>query len=188
MADVPTEQDVLRYRKKWRDSRFWEEERVLDELFCERMPQNTSFEEVLIKISAMDALYSTMIKDADFVPLAEAVCEQGIDERLQAGELKVVEELVEAGRLATGTQYCAFATKYCSFHKPDHYSICDSVVRDMLWHMTNWDYSYFGCTKEGMTNYLIFHKCMDEFMALYGLQEFSRREIDRYLWLKGKGY
>ena len=47
-------------------------------------------------------------------------------------------------------------------------------------------YKFVTFKNEDLKNYKIFIEILDSFMDYHGLKGFSRKEIDRYLWLLGK--
>ena len=94
-----------------------------------------------------------------------------IEQRLAKGDLSIVEEIA---RNPNGTRQFSFATKFCSFHNPTAYPIFDSSVRNAL-------------RREGVSNnkfdsdFLLFKKEIDAFIARNSLQGCSYKEIDHLL-------
>ena len=81
--------------------------------------------------------------------------------------------------------FYSFASKYCSHHRPEHFPIYDSYVDKMLMHFSRVSGSA-SFHKADLKQYERFVQIIGEFQRHFGLQEFSLREIDIYLWLAGK--
>lgn len=199
MPDItkPTAEDVRRYQEVWHSNRFGREEGALDMLF-QAYPGNQRFEEVLVKISSLNALYSAGVLPDEYVKIADMICDLGIDERLQAGHPGLVEDIANGTREAIrgmkgpkgrprGRRY-AFATKYCAFHNERAYPMRDSLVMDMLGKFRRRKDEGFAYKGSELEYYPEFRGVVERFKVAYGLTEFSFREIDRYLWLLGQEY
>jgi hypothetical protein len=63
------------------------------------------------------------------LPLANHIVELGIDPLLDKGSLEVVERIAQSGT----KRYYSFATKYCSWHRPNVYPMWDRNVDECLW-------------------------------------------------------
>jgi len=50
----------------------------------------------------------------------------------------------------------------------------------------NKQYRFADLTHESLRNYSVFEDAMKSFIRKFGLDQFSNREIDVFLWLKGK--
>ena len=81
--------------------------------------------------------------------------------------------------------FYSFATKYCSHHYPEKYAIYDSYVDDVLKYFRNVDcFSEFA--NEDLRKYERFVEVLREFATFYGLEDYSLKDLDRYLWQLGK--
>jgi hypothetical protein len=82
----------------------------------------------------------------------------------------------------------SFATKYCSFHRPDVYHIYDGLVAHVLNTLLKQGETFDTFTRgeHWITDYAIWHRSTSRFRAHYGLEEFSIRDIDKYLWVLAK--
>jgi hypothetical protein len=82
--------------------------------------------------------------------------------------------------------YFSFATKYCSWHNPEAYPICDSNVKKYLRRLQKESDFAMGFDIYGDDwTYPDFRKAMDAFRKHYGLGSFTYKEIDKFLWLYG---
>ena len=118
---------------------------VLSELF-EQYSTNTQFYDVLIKVTVLNSLYSAGLnnndgsKTIDVVTMTKhIILEPCFDNWLQSDEEK--EQIKAYNYIAVGLSEArdenynkcyAFASKYCSWHRPDIYSIMDSRAKKNL--------------------------------------------------------
>ena len=72
--------------------------------------------------------------------------------------------------------FYSFASKYCSHHNQVEFPIYDSYVDIVLRYFRKADKFYK------------FKNILLKFKEYYGLQEFSLKELDKYLWQFGKFY
>jgi hypothetical protein len=83
----------------------------------------------------------------------------------------------------------SFATKYCSFHRPESYPIWDSHVDEYLAQLRNQEKHKQGgfrqFKRKDLWNYPEFKKIVTEFRDYYGLQEFTFKQIDGFLYYEG---
>ncbi len=97
-------------------------------------PSNEEFEKVLIKVAALNSLYSTHVRSIHLIPLAQNIIEiKDIDKKIHHGDLQVVNQIASL-KISPSEKwyYFSFATKYCFFHKPELYPIYDSKVVGLL--------------------------------------------------------
>lgn len=81
----------------------------------------------------------------------------------------------------------SFATKYCSHHNPEDFPIYDSFVDKVLRYFRDMD--GFSEFKNGdLKNYKRFKEILNDFRMFYGLQTYSFKDIDKFLWQFGKEY
>ena len=114
-----------------------------------------------------------------------------IDNRLEQGDLSLVKAIASKdGDPILPKKFYSFATKYCSYHQPDKYSIYDRYVGLVLTELQKRDgYSDFKRI-EDLTDYNRYMKALDDFRTYYGFpeNEYSKKKLDKYLWLLGKEY
>jgi hypothetical protein len=107
----------------------WDDESdpALNLLFTQ-YPKNTNLDHVLLKVVALNALYSTMIRVSSKITptvydVARHIIHLDIDAKLDEGSELLVDQIANTNQLAIKLgkekQYnYSFATKYCSFHRP----------------------------------------------------------------------
>jgi hypothetical protein len=127
-ADFDSENEVL--------------EEALGELF-RQYPHNTLPAQVLLKVTALNAMYSTQIplystRIPTLFELVDHIVALDIDSRLERGDEGLVFDIakIEVPPKAIRFNY-SFATKYCSWHNRNAYPIFDSRVYEYLCHAVN---------------------------------------------------
>lgn len=180
----PSCEEAARYLKRWDETeRFVLQERALGKLFHTLAPFNTDLSDVLLKASVLNDFYGTNIYAV--FPVAKHILELKIDERLRTGDVTLVNEiaLVEAG--GKTKRFYSFAAKYCSHHEPEHYPIYDSYVDRVLRYFRERD-RFCRFRNKDLRDYLRFKEILELFRAYYGLERYSLKELDQYLWQLGK--
>lgn len=156
-------------------------EKALAELFA-AYPTNDDASHVLLKVVALNSLYSTRILAV--LKLAMLIAGQAakIDAALAAGSPEAVEAIAGGGQ--TDLTFYSFATKYCNWHKPDSYPIYDSRVDKYLWSLNKQGIMHSEKLVErgDLWLYSSFREVMTAFREEFGLQTFSFKEIDKFLW------
>lgn len=156
--------------------------RSLEVLFRETYPMNTELTEVLIKVSSLNDFYATnILKTYD---VAKHIQELNIDERLKKGETSLVDDIATVTLGGKTKRFYSFATKYCSFHEPEMYPICDSYVEKVLMHFRQVDH-FFDFKEGDLRDYSMFISILDAFKEKYGLMRYNRKELDRFMWKYG---
>ena len=108
-----------------------------------------------------------------------------IDERLQMNDYTLVNDLAQKGKLKK--KYYSLASKYCSFHNPDHFPIYDSYVEKMLLAFKKAGYiPSIEFDKEELKDYTRFQQIMNHFKNQYDFGKFSLRDMDKFIWAMGK--
>jgi len=175
--------------QKEENRKYAPQEKSLNKLFGKTYPLNNDLDDVLIKVSSLNDFYSTNI----FSPYAVAkhIVELDIDLKLEQGDLPIVNTIAKVvmteGKLPI--DFYSFATKYCSHHKPLTYPIYDSYVVKMLLYFKKYDEKFdqfYSFKKESLRTYEIYKEAISKFREFYGLTKFNLKEIDKYLWMKGK--
>ena len=187
-ADIPAPsiREVMRYQASWEalDS-YREQERALNHLFFELAPENKDIADILLKVTALNQFYSTNIFSV--YPVAEHIKALDIDSRLKAGDESLVDDIRIVALNGKEKNFYSFASKYCSHHNPDAYPIYDSYVDEVLRYFRNTD-RFTGFRTGELKNYKSFKEILMTFRIYYGLEQFSLKEIDKYLWQLGKAY
>jgi hypothetical protein len=175
---------IKKYLRNWRQLENYQlQESSLKILFHSLCPHNEETELVLLKVSALNDFYSTHIYDTYAV--AKHIVELEVDQRLAINDLSLVNEIALVPIGESVKNFYSFASKFCSHHKPDEYPIYDSYVEIMLVNYKNKD-SFDRFAKVDLKRYEHFVKIIKAFREFYGLNDFSLRDIDRFLWLAGK--
>jgi len=164
-------------------------EEALQELFGQ-FPQNTHLAQVLLKVTALNTLYSTQIPlYHETIPtifeVAEHIVNLGIDSDLRRGVDGLVRSLatVEVPPKKVRFNY-SFATKYCSWHNRNAYPIFDSRVYEYLCHAVNHGF-LDSFRQKDLWVYAKFKAVIEQFQERNGLGEFTFKDIDKFLYLQG---
>jgi hypothetical protein len=180
----PTQDFVQSYVGRFnRDQKIVEQ--ALTKVF-HTFPNNTSSDEVLIKVVTLNSLYVTNIYATGEV--AENIVRHCIDDRLKAGDLELVNDIAPIVIKGKVRRNYSFASKYCSWHFPEEYPIYDRFVDNLLWAYQR-QHMFSGFKRYDLWNsYVVFNKAIRDFQRYFQLQKFSIRQLDNFLWLYGKEY
>ena len=182
----PSRERVQYYLHAWDEQENYVlQEHALDKLFFETYPNNTDINDILVKASSLNDFYSTNIFSVFAV--AKHILELGIDKRLQDGDASLVDDIADMTISGKKIRFYSFASKYCSHHKPTLFPIYDSFVDRVLRHFRKQD-GFYAFNNEDLKNYPKFISVLDSFQEFYGLEEFNKKDLDRYLWQLGKRY
>ena len=148
-----------------------------------RFPDNLFPEQVLLKVVALNSLYSTHVLAVR--NLAAHIVALRIDSLLLAGATELVDKIGNVpidGRIRS---HYSFATKYCRWHRPEAYPVFDSCVeRTLQAYRTRGFVASFATS--ALRRYESFRAVLGELRAGYGLEGFSVLDLDKFLWLEGK--
>ena len=189
LIPTPSKDSVERYLVKWRQlEKYYNQERALNKLFFDLCPKNDNIEDILLKCSTLNDFYSTNIFDINAV--AYHILSLEIDERLEMGDLSLVEDIakVKVGDPPKEHNFYSFATKYCSHHKPSLYSIYDYFVEKVLLHFKNENKELHNFTQADLKHYPTFIQVIHDFQKCYHLESYDLKQMDEYLWQLGKEY
>lgn len=189
----PSVDEVLKAQKEWEDldeGKYRIQEDVLKKIF-EKFPTNKRLEDVLLKAATLNDFYSTNIFSI-FGVAKHIVSISNIDELLVKGDIELVMKLRETTFVNKNgdvkkKDFYSFATKYCSHHQPTLYPIYDGYVDKVLRYFRNKD-KFDDFRNDYLKDYGKFKSIISEFQKKYKLEEFSFKELDRYLWQIGKRY
>lgn len=204
--DLPSPEALEHWNNQWDTNEklrnYRDQEAALTWLF-KTYPHNTDLNQVLIKVTALNALYSTYI--FHITETARHVIElKDFDRRVREGDLSLVRDLAifkvilktdnsKTGESKTDEEdestrekhIFSFASKYCSWHNPEAYPIYDSKVRDKLRLFKNTPKSGLTYKKGDLETYEGFCKAITELRDKFCLGP-SMKRIDRYLWAWAK--
>lgn len=149
------------------------------------MPKEEDIIDILLKSSALNNFYSTNI--FSIYPVAKHITSLGIDARLKVGDVTLVREIQYVTISDVQKNFYSFATKYCSHHNPLDFPIYDSFVDAVLRYFRDRD--GFSEFQDGdLKDYVLFKSILMDFRNFYGLEKFTLKQIDQYVWQLGKEY
>lgn len=183
----PNKDIIDKYLNKWdnlEEHYIWQE-KSLDKLFHHDYKHNTDLKEILIKCSCLNDFYSTNI--FSIYSVAKKIYQLNIDERLKKGDITLVNEISKVEISGVNKTFYSFASKYCSHHNADKFAIYDQFVDKMIWYFQKED-NFSDFKRKDLKNYEIFIKVLSDFKNFYNIDEYSLRDIDKYLWIAGKEY
>ena len=164
------------------DARYRDADQAVEVVF-RQWPGNRNIHEVLAKTTLLNRLYSTNILAVHDV--AEHIVEQNIDEQLSCGDMEVVRKIADVNIGGKLRHFRSFASKYCHWHQPDRYQIYDSYVGKILWRYQG-DFDFARFQQNDLKDYRRFVVVVDSLVNHFDLHEFSRKEIDIFLWMEGR--
>lgn len=183
---TPTVEEVEKYLKLWDTLENYSlQESALNKLFLELVPTNTNILDILLKAATLNDFYSTNI--FSILPVAQHILSLNIDKRLNDGDETLVDELKNVVINNKSKQFYSFATKYCSHHNPEDFPIYDSFVEEVLYYFCKID-GFSNFKKNELKNYIKFKCVIRDFQRFYGLEIYSLKELDKFLWQFGKKY
>lgn len=188
MIDLPkpTRQEVEKYLIKWNSLESYVlQENSLNKLFFYTYPDNTDINDILIKCSSLNDFYSTNI--FSIFSVAKHILDLNIDEKLKSGDSSIVNKIAKVKINEKEKNFYSFATKYCSHHFPKEFPIYDSFVEKVLIYYKKCD-NFMDFKKEDLKDYKSFKNILLEFKKFYDIDEYSLKDIDRFLWQLGKAY
>lgn len=173
---------------RWYITRFEDDEafadRALSKLFA-IYPNNNQREDILLKVAALNSLYHTNVFAVD--KMAKHIFGLLIDSKLENCSIDVVNEIAFLEIDGKTRRHYSFATKYCSWHKPEIYPIYDRYLEQLLWAYQKAD-RFASFERPELQNYATYKSVVENFRTHYGLSEFGFKRLDEFLWLYGKEY
>jgi hypothetical protein len=94
-------------------------------------PRNDSLDAVLMKVVLLNGLYNTNVFAV--MQMASHIRSLHIDDELAVASPDLVHKIADLTIRGRRRHHYSFATKYCSWHRPDEYPIFDSLVERLLW-------------------------------------------------------
>src|SRR3972149_157759 len=164
------------------DDRFAAADRICPRVFSHH-PRNDHLDDVLMKVVLLNGLYNTNVFAV--VEMAAHIRRLAIDEALRAASPEVVGRIAALTIRTKTRRHYSFATKYCSWHRPDEYPIYDSLVERLLW-LYQGAFSFADFRRPQLQEYEMYKAVVSAFRASFQLQQFSFRQLDKFLWLTGK--
>lgn len=179
----PTKSTLNNYIKLF-DTEYSRTEAYLFDLFQKYFPDNNSPEQVMIKVFAINLLYKTYIRWLPAVVTHILQCD--IDNMLRNNDINAVHVLTPV-KFKTKTKHLkSFATKYCSFHKPDIFPLFDSNASYALYKY-NKIYKFSPhVTRTSLLSYENYIETINSFRTYFNIENYNYKNIDKYLWKYGK--
>lgn len=180
----PTVARVQGCLRRWKTlEKYTAQESSLNRLFQKLCPTNRKLSDVLLKVSALNDFYSTNIYATHAV--AKHILSVRIGARLAHGDKALVNDVASIRIRGRSIRFYSFATKYCNHHHPEAFPIYDSYVDKMLMQCQR-QFKFAAFRKRDLKDYPAFVSAIQAFRSHFGLQRFTLRQIDIYLWLEGK--
>jgi hypothetical protein len=185
---APTNELLDKYIDQFNnDERYYPADQAIIKLFA-AFPDNKKLEDILIKISVINDLYSTNILGT-FI-MAKHIRKLNIDENLRGGDPDIVHKIATGHNIRTKKNnreinFYSFATKYCNWHNRDSYAIYDSFVDKVLMAYKRKD-NFSAFKKADLKDFKKFKRIIQVFIDFYGLTQHNLKEIDKFLWIYGK--
>lgn len=167
------------------DERYYPADVAIGNLI-EKFPKNKHIHDVMLKVAAINTLYSTRIMDVS--GMAYHIARLDIDSRLKAGDLGVVEDIAtnhNIGRGVGGSRFFSFATKYCNWHRKDVYPIYDSFVEKILIAFRD-EYGFSSFRNSELKDCAGLKRVILDLMNAYSLAQYDLKAIDKFLWRYGQ--
>lgn len=187
LKDIPTpnKQELNKYlniRNNLDD--YVNQEKSLNKLFLQLIPNNTKIEDILLKCSTLNDFYSTNIFKV--FPVAEHILELKIDNRLKDWDPTLVNDIATVTISWKEKNFYSFASKYCSHHNDEDFPIYDNYVDKILVYFQKRD-KFCKFKHTDLKDYKIFKNVLLEFIKYYNLDCWLKL-LDRYLRQLGKQY
>ncbi len=182
----PCIEQVEYYLAKWdKLPNYTAQEDALNKLFLQLYPHNDDLDNVLAKTAILNDFYSTHIYYT--YDIAKHIVDLDIDRRLAEGDLTLVNDIAAVRIKDKIINYYSFATKYCSHHKDTVYPIYDSYVEKILLYFRNKD-TFCDFNNIDLKNCQKLRDIIRQFQSFYQLENYTLKDIDKYLWQLGKEY
>ncbi len=185
---TPTNKLVETYNNKFNKSeRYFIADQAIINLF-EKFPENKKLEDILLKTTVINDLYSTNIY-ATFL-MATHIQNLQIDDSLMAGNPTIVNKIAMGSGIGKsknkkGINFYSFATKYCNWHNKEAYPIYDGFVGKILLAYRRKD-KFSKFKNADLRIYARFKQIVTDFQNRYSLTGHNLKEIDKFLWFYGK--
>lgn len=187
---------------EWRKYELQIPEKAINDLCTDKYKSQTDINGVIAKISIINQIYSTRVKNIDTYWLAKHIINNGkkleeyISSEDEKDRIKAVQIIANSKdsseeNIKKMNNHYSFATKYCSFHildgfhNPDAFPIYDSYISSVV--KAN---AGKGCEKvtniTSFNSYGIFCKAMGELKKTFSQKlnkNITAKEFDQFLWL-----
>ena len=185
---TPTNRLLELYIEKFNnDERYYPADQAITKLF-QTFPANVHLEDILLKISVLNDLYSTNILGT--FAMARHIQKLEIDKALKIGDPYLVNRIalghnIRSSKTTKEMNFYSFATKYCNWHNLEQYAIFDSFVEKILMAYKKQD-NFSKFSRAELRDFPTFRRVIRDFIHFYGLDGHNLKEIDKFLWIYGK--
>jgi hypothetical protein len=180
---TPTRTTVLDAAERFeQDPRSGLADRVLARVFAHHAP-NLQLEDVLIKVVLLNGLYNTNV--FALTDMASHIVDLDIDPELAAGSPSLVDRIASLTLHGKTRRHYSFATKYCSWHRPDQYPIYDNLVEALLWQYRR-EYHFADFGRPDMQDFPSYKAIIEAFIGHFQLDGISFKQVDKFLWYTAK--
>ena len=184
----PTNQVIDNYLKEFKNNeRYFIAEQATENLI-EKFPNNSSIEDIILKISVLNDLYNTKIFGTFLV--AQHILNLNIDPRIRDGDSTLVNEIAIGHSISKPNgggdrNFYSFATNYCSLHNRESYPIYDSFIEKTLLSFQKAD-EFSSFSKKELKDFPKFKNIITDFKNFYGLTKHNFMEINKFMWMYEK--
>lgn len=197
MEKISLKEDAISALKEYEKLEPYRIQEMLLRTLVDVHPGHTNRAAVETKVKLLNLFYSTGIQAVN--KMTDNIFGiKDIDARLKQGDLTLVPEIATL-QLNGGERFnYSFATKYCALHQPEKFPIYDSIVADTFEslfvqeYFPKYTYSHSkrkspnsftkGEFSAKLKEYDFYVEFYQYFMELFGLTDFTIREIDSYIW------
>jgi hypothetical protein len=186
--EVPTNDLVNKYIDLFKnDERYFIADKAISNL-VKSYPNNKLIENILLKISVINDLYSTNIFST--FSMAKHIQKIDIDDELSEGSPDIVHRIATGHGIKTKKNnkeinFYSFATKYCNWHNSEDYAIYDKFVENLILEYRD-KYNFSSFCESDLRIYGKFKNIIKEFSIFFNLSNHNLKEIDKFLWIYGK--
>ena len=152
-------------------------------LVFQQYHDNLEIKHILTKVVLLNGLYNTNVFAV--VDMAYNIQEQSPDDLLRNGSAEVVDKIAHLTIRGKTRRHYSFATKYCSWHYPEMYPIYDNLVERLIWNYRK-QFNFEIFQRSDLVNYERYRNILRSFISYFSLQDFTFKEIDRFLWSYAK--
>ncbi|MBO4459892.1 MAG: hypothetical protein J5778_04460 [Clostridiales bacterium] len=153
-------------------------------------------EYIYIKVSLLNDIYSTHLSNNDKKTIVNIIMgfQSSIESKVYDPNL--VFEICQVCKGNNIGETYSFVSKYCSHHNEDLYPIYDRyVVTMLLWYRelakeeSNVVFDFKDeCVAKNSGKYNCYRNVLNQFRQQFGLESYTYKEIDKFLWKAGKNY
>lgn len=183
--------------KEWKEDELRIPEEAIKDLCTDKYKSQTDINGVIAKISIINQIYSTRVKNIDTYWLAKHITNNGEklkkyiyseDEKDRIKAVQIIANSKDSSEenIKKMNNHYSFATKYCSFHKPEKFPIYDSYISAVV--KANADEGIYDKVTNitSFKSYENFCEAMGRLKEIFSKElgeNISAKEFDQFLWL-----